>query len=115
MCPEFCERLIIFSRMRRSMLSGKCWILAGRLDMRFTTSTGLATSSCCLSWTWSCGCVSGGDFLDVGARGGYRGGGDSIDVDGGSDGSAAHGFAGRQKANRPVSSRTLGLVERIVG
>src|ERR1700736_170106 len=62
MCPEFCERLTIFSRMRRSMLSGKCWILAGRLDMRFTTSTGLATSSCWLSCglfriRFGCGCL----------------------------------------------------------
>ena len=51
----------------------------------------------------------------MGARSGYRGRGDSIDVDGGSHGSIAHGFALGQKANRPVSSRTLGLVERIVG
>src|ERR1700688_1329936 len=64
MCREFCGRLTIFLRMRRSTLSGKCWILAGRLDMRFTTSTGLATSSCWLSCglfriRFGCGCLEG--------------------------------------------------------
>src|ERR1700674_2022064 len=61
MCREFCGRLTIFLRMRRSTLSGKCWILAGHLDMRFTTSTGLAMSSCWLSCglfriRFGCGC-----------------------------------------------------------
>src|SRR5258708_18243782 len=169
MCRESCGRLTIFLPRRRSISSGKCWTLAGRWDMRFTTSIGHAMSSCWLScgrfrirfgcgyrewsdrlreherhnhrghwgtqgwtgnnesksagggrgvglsWGWSCGVVRDGDSLDVRARSGYRRGGDSIDVDGGGDGSATHCFAGGQKANRPVSSRTFGLVERIVG
>jgi D-3-phosphoglycerate dehydrogenase / 2-oxoglutarate reductase len=43
------------------ILSGKCSILAGRLDMRFTTSIGIAMSSCWLSCglfriRFGCGC-----------------------------------------------------------
>ena len=49
------------------------------------------------------------------AEGGYRGGWDSVDVDGGVDGLAANGLAGGQQANCPISPRTLGLVKGIVG
>src|SRR6267378_2861289 len=61
MCREFCGRLTIFLRMRRSISSGKCWTLAGRWDMRFTTSIGHAMSSCWLSCgrfriRFGCGC-----------------------------------------------------------
>src|SRR5260370_380320 len=46
MCRESCGRLTIFWRIGRSILTGKCWILAGRWDMQFTTSIGLVMSSC---------------------------------------------------------------------
>src|SRR5712671_6501905 len=64
---------------------------------------------------WSCGLVRRGGLLDMRSNAGYRGGWDSVDVDGDVDGPAADGFADGQQANCPISSRTLGLVKGIVG
>jgi len=59
--------------------------------------------------------VERGDLINVGTRGCDRRGWDSVDEDGVGDGTAADRFARRQETNRPISSRTLGLVEGVVG
>src|ERR1019366_136890 len=61
MCRESCGQLTTFWRIAGSISTGKCWILAGSWDMRFTTSIELATRNCWRSCgacriRFGCGC-----------------------------------------------------------
>lgn len=59
--------------------------------------------------------VRHGERLELRARSRYRRGWDSVDVDGGGDGSAAYGFTRGQETDRQIFPCTLGLVEREIG